>query len=154
VSTIFTKTLLVCLLFISTSSIITIAAQGGTSYSISDASISTTINILFDKEAILELAAEDALVYYSEEDESFVKVMEEGAQLLDDGNQILVPNKSEVNYSRLEVINAESNKMMFTTAMYNTDNTVDLSSFPPGNYMIILTNDAGNISVEKFSLSK
>jgi len=64
-------------------------------------------------------------------------------------NTLVVQPKKAISYTRAELISKTTNKTVVDNKLIGGKNKIDLNGIQPDTYMLILTNDKGDISVEE-----
>ena len=65
------------------------------------------------------------------------------------GKLNIINNESKV-YTRAQFINIETNKNVFSIELNDDSKSIDISDYKPGEYMLMLSNNNGDLLVENF----
>ena len=65
------------------------------------------------------------------------------------GKLNIINNESKV-YTRAQFLNIETNKNVFSIELNDDSKSIDISDYKPGEYMLMLSNNNGDLLVENF----
>ena len=108
-------------------------------------------NALTSEDSNILTHAKSTIVTNSSE-ANYFNILDFGSYFVPGTNNLqLVPQK-EIVYTKAELINKETNQLHKSIILDSTTKMIDLSGTPASTYLLILTNEAGNISVEELTI--
>ena len=84
--------------------------------------------------------------------DEYVSLIKHGAYIAPGDSRLFVNKNYDHKYTRAELIDKKSNKQMFKADLGSTTEFVDLLDIESGVYVLILTNDNGDIDVEELNI--
>jgi len=80
------------------------------------------------------------------------KIFDFGSYMEASTNTLNIVPKNQIVYSKAELLHSESNNTVKSLDLTKEMNSIDLTGVPQGNYRLILSNEKGNVNVEKLTI--